>query len=141
VFDGNTDTIKLGSSGARFVKIVFLLNSKAYSYLTRDIARDKAKDGRDIVFILDYMLKKHIRPSREQCRWVVDCRFWTDFVGIYPDQEARLVAIGLQRDPTPAHSTASSARAAFGSQSSGGNSTVSSWSAGAALRIGGGHGR
>jgi hypothetical protein len=72
---------------------------------------------------------------------VVDCRFWADFVGVYPGQEAKLVAIGLERDPTPPNSTTSSARAAFGSQSSGGNSTVSSWSAGAALRIGGGHGR
>jgi hypothetical protein len=141
VFHGNTDTIKLGSTGARFVKIAFLLNSKAYSYLTRDTATNKAKDGRDIVFILDYMLRKRIRPCREECRWVVDCRFWTDFVGFYPGQEAKLTAIGLQRDPTPANSTTSSARAVLSSQSSGSDSTVSSWSAGAALRIGGGHGR
>ena len=71
----------------------------------------KDKDGRDIIFILDYMQRAGMRASREQCKWVVDYDFWMDFTRAYDGQEARLMAFGLQRERTPSQSNRSSRRA------------------------------
>ncbi|ERF68169.1 hypothetical protein EPUS_05250 [Endocarpon pusillum Z07020] len=113
-FRSGTDTTRLPGSEALFVNIVFLLNSKAYSYLSRsgpDAMQKKDSDARDIIFILGYMESASVRASKEQCRWVIDYNFWMGFTRAYDGQEARLMAIGLQRERTPSHSNRSSLRA------------------------------
>jgi hypothetical protein len=107
------------------MNIVFLLNSKAYSYLTRtgpDMVEKKAKDAQDILFILSFMLRNRITATKEQCRWVVDYDFWKEFTRDYEGQERRLAAIGLERDRTPSNSNRASVdsrRRSSGSRSSG----------------------
>ncbi len=98
--------------------------------MRRDSSLKKMKDGGDIVFILDYMLRHSMRAGREECRWVVDYRFWTDFTRLYPLQKAKLTAIGLQRDPIPGSSTGAVPRLAPGRLSLRGDST------GPVLRLG-----
>lgn len=113
-FRGVADTVQLDDTRARYMNIVFLLNSKAYSYLTRvgpDATEKKRIDGRDIIFILGYMRRENIWATSQQCRWVVDYDFWVDFTRSYDNQEAMLTAIGLQRERTPSNSNRSSRRA------------------------------
>jgi hypothetical protein len=84
--------------------VEYLLNSKAYSYLTRigpDMQQKKASDAQDIIFLVNYMKKSNARPDRRQCRWVVDYDFWTAFCSSYQGSEERFQALGLQRDATP----------------------------------------
>lgn len=91
----------------RVMPIDFLLNSKAYSYITRvgpDMQQKKASDAQDIIFLLDYMRRNGLVPDRQQCRWVVDYDFWTAFCGSYQGAEERFQRLGLQRDPTPSSS-------------------------------------
>jgi hypothetical protein len=82
----------------------FLLNSKAYSYITRvgpDMQQKKASDAQDIIFLLDYMRRNNHVQDRQQCRWVVDYDFWTAFCGNYQGAEERFQRLGLQRHRTP----------------------------------------
>jgi hypothetical protein len=112
-FRGKADTVRLGNSGARFMNPIFLLNSKAYSYLARvgrDAIQKKEIDGGDIVFLLGYMRRANIRATAQQCRWVIDHDFWTQFTRAYEGQEAMLRAVGLQRERTPSSSNRSSRR-------------------------------
>lgn len=65
-------------TAARLVTIGFLLNSKAYSYMTRvgpDANAKRAMDASDILFILDYMVRKQITADRRENRWAVDYDF------------------------------------------------------------------
>ena len=113
-FRGEADTVRMGNTGARLVNPVFLLNSKAYSYLTRvgpDAMQKKQTDGGDIVFLLGYLRRAKIRATAQQCRWVIDYDFWTEFTRAYDGLEAVLLAIGLQRERTPSNSNRSSRRA------------------------------
>jgi hypothetical protein len=91
----------------RVMPVDFLLNSKAYSYITRvgpDMQQKKASDAQDIIFLLDYMRRNDHVPDRQHCRWVVDHDFWTAFCGSYRGAEERFQRLGLQRDPTPSAS-------------------------------------
>lgn len=109
-FRREADTIRFRGTEALFMNIVFLLNSKAYSYLTRtgpDAMHKKDVDARDIIFILGHMRRTGTRPGKEQCQWVVDYDFWVDFTRAYDGQEARLMAVGLQRNQTPSPSNRS----------------------------------
>lgn len=57
-FRCKADTVHLPGTKALFMSMIPLLNSKAYSYLTRtgpDAVQKKDNDGRDIIFILGYM--------------------------------------------------------------------------------------
>ncbi|KIM94595.1 hypothetical protein OIDMADRAFT_60374 [Oidiodendron maius Zn] len=91
----------------RVMPVDFLLNSKAYSYITRvgpDMQQKKASDAQDIIFLLDYMRRNGLVPDRQQCRWVIDYDFWTAFCGSYQGAEERFQRLGLRRDPTPSSS-------------------------------------
>jgi hypothetical protein len=91
----------------RVMPVDYLLNSKAYSYLTRigpDLQQKKASDAQDIIFLVNYMKKSNARPDRRQCRWVVDYDFWTAFCSSYQGVEADFQKLGLQRDATPSSS-------------------------------------
>ena len=88
----------------RIMPVDFLLNSKAYSYITRvgpDMQQKKASDAQDIIFLLDYMRRNNHVLDRQQCRWVVDYDFWTAFCSSYQGAEERFQRLGLQRDRTP----------------------------------------
>jgi hypothetical protein len=109
------------------MNMVFLLNSKAYSYLSRkgeDMVKMKAKDGYDILFILDFMVKNGMMARKEQCRWVVDYDFWKGFSHDFEGQEGSLTAVGLERDRTPSstnRASVESRRRSSGSGSGNGN--------------------
>lgn len=94
----------------------FLLNSKAYSYITRigpDMQQKKVNDAQDIIFLVDYMRRHRISPARGQCRWVVDYDFWTAFCSDYQGAEQSFNALGLHRDPTPSSSNRASRRSSM----------------------------
>ncbi|KAF1961308.1 hypothetical protein CC80DRAFT_589703 [Byssothecium circinans] len=100
----------------------FLLDSKAYSYMTRvgpDADAKRLIDANDLFFIIDYMKERQIRPDRRRCRWVLDYDFWTTFTRAFEGAERLLLDLGLQRDATPSDSNRSSRRASSGSRTSG----------------------
>lgn len=106
-FQVSQDSERRGQSRARIVKIGYLLNSKAYSYMTRignDQRDKKAVDAEDILFLLTAMLEQPIPTSSFNCRWVTDYDFWTTFCSTYQGAEDDLQALGLRRDKTPSAS-------------------------------------
>jgi hypothetical protein len=124
VFKGRGDTVTLPSSPARLMPIDFLLNSKAYAYMTRvgpDANAKRTTDANDLVFILNLMRSRNLRVDARRCRWIVDYDFWTQFTRDFEGTEAMLRSIGLNRDPTPSQSNRSSRRASSGSRASASN--------------------
>lgn len=82
----------------------FLLNSKAYAFMTRtgpDADEDRVKDANDIIFILLYMKQHRISADRRECRWAVDYDFRAELAILYPSGEAMLDSFGLPRDVAP----------------------------------------
>ena len=107
IFRGSHDTRQSGGSHARLVKVGYLLNSKAYSYLSRigpDRAAKMAVDADDILFLAAYMRRHRLSARRNESRWVVDYDFWTLFCSAYRGAEQAFQSIGLQRDATPSSS-------------------------------------
>ena len=91
----------------RIMSADFLLNSKAYLFMSRtgpDMQQKKANDAQDIIFLVNLMRKNNKIPDRRQCRWVVDYDFWTSFCASYQGAEELFQALGLQKDPTPSSS-------------------------------------
>jgi hypothetical protein len=70
------------------------------------------------------MIGKGIRASGEQCRWVVDYQFWTEFTESVPGAEEKLTAVGLQCGPATGRRTDSSLSLGAAHQSSGGSSST-----------------
>ncbi|KAI9844810.1 MAG: hypothetical protein M1837_005228 [Sclerophora amabilis] len=106
-FSAARDIQRLPRTPAHVVTITFLLNSKAYSYMTRvgpDMQAKKINDANDILFIAAYMKKTQMRANKNSCRWVVDYDFWTMFCRDFQGAENTLRALGLERDPTPSPS-------------------------------------
>lgn len=103
------------------MRLTFLLDSKAYSYMTRagpDAAAKKVSDASDINFIIEYLRRINTRVDPRQCRWATDYDFWQRFTGDYPSAEARLRNAGLVRDATPNESNRSTRRASDASRRS-----------------------
>ncbi len=103
----STRSTQQSRTGAQLMTAGFLLNSKAWAFLTRagpDMREKKANDANDIIFIVNYMRKNHIYTNRHECRWVVDYDFWTTFCTQYEGAEGAFQAINLQRDATPSSS-------------------------------------
>ena len=119
IFKGRGDTITLPTSPARLMPIDFLLNSKAYAYMTRvgpDANQKKITDANDLVFIMNFMRSRNVRADPRRCRWIVDYDFWIQFTRDFEGTEAKLRSIGLNRDPTPSQSNRSSRRASSASR-------------------------
>ena len=126
-FSGRQETVRVGRSHACIMPIEFLLNSKAYSYMTRvgpDADATRLNDANDLFFIIGYMRKCHIKLDRRRCRWVVDYDFWTTFARDFQGAERQLQDLGLKRDATPSNSNRSSRRASSGSRISGDRKSV-----------------
>ena len=106
-FSSNRDTQRTDGTSARLTTLAFLLNSKAYAYMTRagpDSLQKRADNAADFFFVVEYMRKHRIGVNRKTCRWVVDYDFWTTFCNDFEGAERALRAPGLQRDPTPSSS-------------------------------------
>lgn len=130
-FRGRRDVQRAPRNQVQLMTIGFLLNSKAYSYMTRvgpDMVEKKINDANDIFFIADYMRKRKIPAKRDESRWVVDYDFWTTFCRDYPDAERIFGALGLQRDATPNPSNRESRRLSMSTRSrtSSGNGSAGS---------------
>ena len=129
-FRTSSHTVRFGSSTARIAKIEYLLNSKAWAYLTRvgnDRQAKMAIDARDILFIIEYMRRHRVAARPSECRWVVDYDFWTLFCRSYDGAEQALQSLGLRRDATPNQSNrqsrnSSMSRSSSGNRSGGGRS-------------------
>ena len=110
----------MGRSRARMVKICFLLNSKAYCYLSR-IGNDRqtkmALDANDILLIADLMQRQRVPARSSDCRWLTEYDFWTTFCSGYMGAERVFHALGLQRDKTPSASNRESRNSSMASLS------------------------
>ncbi|KAI9834807.1 MAG: hypothetical protein M1819_002893 [Sarea resinae] len=105
------NTQQVSGTTARLMPIRSLLNSKAYSYMTRagsDASVKKSSDAQDILFIVNNMRMNNLVTNRNECPWVVDYDFWTEFCQRYPRAENDFRSLGLQRDATPNSSHRSS---------------------------------
>ncbi|THV51033.1 hypothetical protein BGAL_0126g00230 [Botrytis galanthina] len=102
-----SQTFQAPQTQLRIMPLDFLLNSKAYSFLSRvgpDKQQKMANDAQDIIFLLGYMKKKNYKLDKRHCRWVVDYDFWASFCATYSSAERNFHALGLQRDQTPSSS-------------------------------------
>lgn len=102
-----SQTFQAPQTQFRIMPLDFLLNSKAYSYLSRvgpDKQQKMSNDAQDILYLIEYMKEKRYVPDKRHCRWVVDHDFWTFFCGDYTTAERDFHALGLQRDQTPSSS-------------------------------------
>ncbi|TGO68777.1 hypothetical protein BOTNAR_0020g00510 [Botryotinia narcissicola] len=102
-----SQTFQAPQTQLRIMPLDFLLNSKAYSFLSRvgpDKQQKMANDAQDILFLLGYMKKSNYKLDKRHCRWVVDYDFWASFCATYSSAERDFHALGLQRDQTPSSS-------------------------------------
>jgi hypothetical protein len=86
------------------MNLPFLLDSKAYSYLTR-VGPDKdlkmANDARDIFFIIEHLRRNNSQLNSREFRWIIDYDFWNEFCQAYSQAESLFRSLGLQREATP----------------------------------------
>jgi len=94
-FTGSTETINV--QGITVLKPVNILNFKCFSYVDRSRpAQKKQNDGRDIRFLLDYMIQHGERVHNGQLRFA-DEDFLVDYISSYPDTKDKWVQIGARR--------------------------------------------
>ncbi|KAF2801374.1 uncharacterized protein BDZ99DRAFT_469699 [Mytilinidion resinicola] len=70
-FSASQDTQITARSKARLANMSFLLNSKAYSYMTRigpGMMEKKRNDAADILFIIAYLKRQRTKVSQKECR-------------------------------------------------------------------------
>jgi hypothetical protein len=115
-FSASRDTQFNAKYEAPVANMSFLLNSKAYSYMTRigpDMMEKKGNDAADILFIIANLNRQRTKVSQQECRWVVDHDFWSTFCPLYEGVEGSFQALGLQKDETPNPSNRASIRSSM----------------------------
>lgn len=94
-FTGGTETINV--QGVTVLKPINILNFKCFSYADPSRpAQKKQNDGRDIRFLLDYMVEHNERVHNGQLCYA-DEDFLFDYISSFPDTKDKWVQIGARR--------------------------------------------